>query len=80
MKLEGFKNFFKVGTEESMARLLSFICALAGFVVAIGAIPLAFKGELDWVYIGLVATLWSAAFGTKNWAKSVEVKGIKENK
>ena len=72
-----FGNFFKVGTEESMARLLAFICAVAAGITSIGAIWLGLTNTLTSEYVALVIGLWAAAHGGKTWAKSVEIK--KEN-
>lgn len=73
-----FTNFFKVGTKESMARLLAFICAVAAAITSVGAIWLGLTSTLTYEYVMLVIGLWAAAHGGKTWAKSVEIKG-KEN-
>lgn len=72
-----FLDFFKVNTESSMVRLITFICAVGAFITSIGAVWLGLKGKLTVEYVGLVATLWGAAFGGKTWAKKVELGGNK---
>ena len=71
-----FKNFFKEGNKESMARLLSFMCGGGALVVSIAALWLGLKGQLTWEYVALATTLWAAAFGGKNWSKNIENKRI----
>ena len=69
-----FLDFFKEGGKLSMGRLIFFICGLSALVVTVSSVPLALKGVLGVEYVGLCATLWAAAFGGKNWAKSIELK------
>lgn len=69
-----FSNFFKDDTKESMARLLSFLCSIVAMITSVAAIWLGLHNSLDSEYVYLVVGLWAAAFGGKNWAKSVENK------
>lgn len=68
------KDFFKIETDYSMARLITFICAISAALLSIGAIPLAFRDSLSYDYVILCIGLWGTAYGGKNWAKSVELK------
>lgn len=76
--METFLNFFKIGTKESMARLLAFICAIAALITSLGAIWLGLTNTLTYEYVLLVISLWAAAHGGKTWAKSVELKERKD--
>lgn len=71
---EFFKGFFKEGSKESMARLLSFMCGVAALSVSIGALWMGLQEKLTYDYVLLAALLWAAAHGGKTWAKSVELK------
>lgn len=72
------KGFFIEGSKESMARLLAFVCGFSAAIVSIFAVYLGLNSALTYDYVALTAILWAAAFGGKNWSKSVELKK-KEN-
>lgn len=76
MTIKEFKDFFETDTAMSMARLVTFICAVAAFILSIGALVLGWRETLSNEYVWLCIGLWSAAFGGKNWSKNVELKKL----
>ena len=74
-----FLDFFKVGTDSSMLRLITFLCAVSAFIFTIGAIYLQVKESLSGEYSLLCIGLWSAAFGGKTWSKQVELNKKKSS-
>ena len=72
-------EFLRSNTKESMARLLTLICGIAGFLLSVGAIGLGIKNNLSFEYVSLCLGVWGAAFGGKNWAKSIELKKQESN-
>lgn len=80
MTKEQFKNFFREGTPESMARLLSFGAGVAAFILSLGGVGVAICASLTTEYVFLTATVWAAAMGGKNWAKKVELSKKDETK
>ena len=72
-KMDWFLDFFKVGTESSMLRLITFLCAISASLLTMGAIYLQIKESLSGEYSLLCIGLWSAAFGGKTWSKQVEI-------
>lgn len=73
-----FINFLRVGTKESMLRLIALIAAWSAVAATLGAIVALFFNKFDVMYGAFVLSLWAASIGGKNWAKNVELKPNKE--
>lgn len=71
-------EYLKSGTAASMGRLIAYHCTWAAQITTGATIVSLFTGHFTLAFAGFALTLWSAAFGGKNWAKRIETKAKKD--